>query len=113
MNIKKLLLIFAFIFHWAVYSQTSNEYSEQGKAQAKLKDYTAALNSFNMAIAKDSSNANAYNNRGNIKEIQNDNQGAIADFSKAISIDSLNAYAYYNRARIEFNTDQYKKGFKR
>lgn len=131
---KKLILLFLLkiIVFSTVYSQTAEEYIEQGIQKAdneyvKYKTYKEAYDLFNKAIELDPNNAKAYYNRGlanynfirrgqYIQEkgedptsFDNNYYKPISDFTKAIEINPNYAKAYYNRGVIYKYLEEYLK----
>src|SRR5260221_500931 len=99
MNIMKqvFFLILAFYTIINCYSQTSDKYFNRGIANAKSKNYAAAISEFDKAIEINPRDADSYYNRGFIKWTLKKYQSAIADFDKAIEINPKLTIAYYNR----------------
>ena len=71
-----------------------------------LKDYENAIDNYNLAITKDSTNVKAYKSIAEIyaSELE-DNTNAINYYSKAIAIDPNNADLYYKRASLKSATE--------
>jgi tetratricopeptide (TPR) repeat protein len=95
----------------------SDAYIELGRLSYFGKDYPNALQHFNTALNKDSTNSMAWYYRGLLKSRFFDPRGrtdtikypyldfnqALIDFNKALSFDSNLADAYFQKAMVYFN----------
>ena len=67
-----------------------------------LKDYENAIDNYNLAISKDSTNIKAYKSIAEIYSSElEDNTNAINYYSKAIAVEPNNANLYYKRAGLK------------
>jgi Tfp pilus assembly protein PilF len=72
----------------------------RGIARVNLKEYAAAIDDFNEAIAREPNDANAHFNRGVAYANSGDRQQALADFSEAIRLNPKYQKAYGARAKL-------------
>lgn len=87
--------------------QNAKQWVDQGDAQYQKRNYQAAIQAYDKAIAMDPKNVNAYNNRGlaynNLKQYPK----ALADYNKALALNPKNGNVYNNRAGTYINLKQY------
>ena len=102
---RTILIIFLSVAGTAgVFSQTADELVDKGTTQLNAKDYTAAMDDFNKAIAITPTYPDAYYMRGHVYYDQQKYSDAIPDFTKAIEIKPDYTDAYYKRAESYYNT---------
>ena len=104
---KKLLYsITALIITLSGYSQTAQDYLDQGNARANLQDFKGAIDNYTKSLNINTNNPSAYYMRGFAKNWLEDYRGAIEDFTKSIDIVPASA-TYYLRACAKINLKDY------
>lgn len=73
----------------------AEKFKQAGNAQMSNKDYDAAVESYNKAIALDPSNPVYFSNRAAAHSNKGDHLSAVGDAEKAISVDSKFVKAYH------------------
>lgn len=73
------------------------------------RNYSEAINKFDMALNISPNLANAYRYRGKAKAEYGDTDGALADYSQLILIQPKNPEAYDNRGNIYYQLQDYEK----
>lgn len=68
---------------------------QTGNAQMSSKEYDAAIESYNKAVALDPTNPVYYSNRAAAHSSKGDHLAAVGDAEKAISVDSKFVKAYH------------------
>ena len=91
---KKILILFIFLFSYSTYSQTAEQFYFSGLEKLQKGVYEDALSDFNKAIEIDSNYAIAYTRRGAVKRRLKDYLGSIKDLNKAIKINPYDTLAY-------------------
>src|SRR5665647_2442037 len=81
----------------AVNPDSASAYSNRGNALTALKQYQAAVASYDQAIAIKPDHANAYFNRGKAQYELKQYQAAIDSYDNAIAINPSHAPAHCNR----------------
>ena len=89
-------------------SYTNLLWIERGSVYLQQEDTTKAYDSFNTAIAKDSTNPEFWGARAIIYLMRNDNKLALYDYNKAIQLKSKNIGHYINRGILNFREKNYK-----
>src|SRR5512137_383624 len=84
----RIILLLAFISSVAGGSAQDSirYYIKRGITMAKIGDYPAALHSFDLALAIDSTKAEAWYNKGLVRTETGDFPGAISDLTRAIRL---------------------------
>ena len=95
---KPFILIVAIIFSIEVYSQTAEEFKEQGMEYLNDANYSSAIEYFTKVIEIDPRDPQAYMLRGAAKGQMKDCNGEIADITKAIEMQTNNPEMYNRRA---------------
>lgn len=73
----------------------AEKFKQAGNAQMSNKDYDAAVESYNKAIALDPSNPVYFSNRAAAHSNKGDHLSAVGDAEKAISVDPKFVKAYH------------------
>lgn len=73
----------------------AEKFKQTGNAQMSNKDYDAAIESYNKAIALDPSNPVYFSNRAAAHTNKGDHLSAVGDAEKAISVDPKFVKAYH------------------
>lgn len=100
--LKLANLATSFIIFFAaaqIYSQEMpTPHVEVGNSHAKSGNYSQALNSLNVALAKDPNNARAYKLRGHVYFAMQDYDRAFQDLNKVVMLSPSSPNAYADRA---------------
>jgi tetratricopeptide (TPR) repeat protein len=87
-------------------------YMYKGTIFSKIKDYSNAMECYNMSIALNPNFPTVYINRGYVYSILNDHVKAENDYSRAISLDSTQQIlAYMNRSLERMKSKNYVGAF--
>jgi len=73
----------------------AEKFKQAGNGQMSSKDYDAAIESYNKAVALDPTNPVYYSNRAAAYSSKGDHLSAVGDAEKAISVDSKFVKAYH------------------
>ncbi|WP_373524937.1 tetratricopeptide repeat protein [Nostoc sp.] len=94
-------------------SQISNnklsfaDYSQQGDAAYKERDYEKAIVNFTEAIEQEPTHAIVLVNRGNARSNLKDYEGAVGDYSQALKINPNQIKALVNRGNVRYMLAEY------
>ena len=89
--------------------QTSKDWFEKGMTQIQNREAGAAIESFDRAIALNSTDTAAYINRGILYDEKGDYAAAIADYTTAIEQFPNLDEAYYNRGNTYHQLGEFEK----
>lgn len=105
---KTHLISLLLILSINAFSQTADDFYNNGSAKANAGDLIGAIKDFDKAISVDQNFSPAYYNRGTAKLMLNENEAAIKDFNKAISLkpDYSNAYSNRGVARMKLGENK-------
>ena len=109
---KKLLIALTILSSISVFSQTAQEYYNNGVIKVNSKDYKGSILDFDKAINADSKFIDAYYNRGTSKLFINDLKGALADFDKSIELKPDFVNAIKNRAVTKLKLNDFNASIK-
>ena len=109
---RNLLTIILLTLTLSGFTQTAQDYLNQGIEKHNNNDFKGALREYNKAIVKDKKLTVAYYNRGVVKIQINNFDSAIEDLTEAIKLDENYIDAYYNRAFAFVKLEEYKKAKK-
>ncbi|KAH9487049.1 Small glutamine-rich tetratricopeptide repeat-containing protein 2 [Psilocybe cubensis] len=81
---------------------------QTGNAQMSSKEYDAAIESYNKAVALDPTNPVYYSNRAAAHSSKGDHLAAVGDAEKAISVDSKFVKAYHRLGHAQYSLGDFK-----
>tara|TARA_B100000586_G_scaffold216950_1_gene163959 strand:- start:513 stop:809 length:297 start_codon:yes stop_codon:yes gene_type:complete len=93
---KKLFILFIFLFNCTTCSQTSKKYYNIGLIKHQKGDYYGAITNYTKSIEINPNFAYAYFNRGIAKEILEDLNGACADYKIAARMGHIYAQEIFS-----------------
>jgi tetratricopeptide (TPR) repeat protein len=100
---------FILILFFGCSKQYSNRLVKSGKEYFENGEYDLALEDFNKAIKKNSSNYEAYLCRAKCYSFKGDNDAAISDCTTAINLNVDNVEAYRERAEVYQKIEKYEE----
>ena len=111
LNIKIIIFFCTLFYINNAFSQSEQDYYNQGVEKIKVKKYAEAIITFNKAIDINPAFVEAYVNRGLSKGSLLDFIGAINDFETALKFDTENASKYkilFNLGTAKFSTKDFE-----
>ena len=82
-------------------------YYNRGNAYLQLEYYNKAINDYEHAIIRNTTNADIYLNKGNCHFFLKQFDLAVTEFDKAIGLDARNYLTYFNKGKTQIFLEDY------
>lgn len=104
---KNLLFIAVIICSLSSVGQTAEDFFKEGEAKSKQRNFSAAIDDYTKAIAKDAKMWNAYVKRAFCYGLTEQYDKAVEDYTVAIAAEPEKIYSYQSRGSAHYKLGHY------